>query len=95
MSILLQDKGGTSGHPICVWCDEPVEPRDQHPGWAAQPMHFACGFRAVGGSAAHILQRCACYVPGSTEGDPPGMTKRQAAAFALETYDKIIQAVFN
>jgi hypothetical protein len=39
-------------------------------------------FRAVAGSVAHLERRCGCFVAGSTEGDPPGMTKRQAALAA-------------
>lgn len=66
----------------CQWCDEPVaEPWDQHPSFKA-PMHAECGIRAVCGSAAHIKERCGCYVPGSVETDDPGLTKREAARAA-------------
>jgi len=41
--------------------------------------------RSVAGSAAHQLHECRCY--GGEREDPPGMTKRQAAALALETFN--------
>lgn len=74
---------------LCTWCGETVELRDQHPSFHCEPMHRACGFRAIGGSVAHLEGRCSCYVPGSTEGDPPGMTRRQAAMAAIETFERI------
>jgi hypothetical protein len=55
-------------------------------------MHVECVYRAVAGSVAHIEQRCSCYVPGSTEGDPPGLTKRQAAKAALEAHKASCEA---
>lgn len=64
--------------PLCAWCVEPKDPN--LPG----SMHPECTFRAVCGSVAHIEGRCSCFVPGSTETDPPGMTKRQAARAAVE-----------
>jgi hypothetical protein len=70
---------------MCVHCEEPVEDWDQCHAFM-EPMHHACGFRAVAGSVAHIQKRCGCYVAGSKEEDPPGMTKRQAAEAALEAY---------
>ena len=71
---------------LCVWCDEPVEPGEQHP-YFRRRMHMECGFRMSCGSVAHIERRCHCYVPGSTECDPPGMTKRQAARAAMDAYN--------
>jgi len=52
------------------------------------PFHAECGLRSALGSLAHIQQRCGCYVPGSTAGDPDNVTRRQAArlvAFAVYT----------
>jgi len=72
----------------CTWCDEPVEPGQQHPDFA-QPTHIECGFRAVGGSVAHVEHRCSCYVPGSVEDDPPGLTKREAAKAALRAFARV------
>jgi hypothetical protein len=71
--------------PSCLYCDEPVGPNEQHPNFH-QSMHVECGFRSTVGSVAHVERRCGCYVPGSTENDPPGLTIRQAAKAALEAY---------
>lgn len=75
---------------ICGWCDEPVEARHQHPAFD-QPLHFACGFRMVAGSVAHIEGRCSCFIVGSEESDPPGMTKREAALAAVRAALRIIK----
>jgi hypothetical protein len=49
-------------------------------------MHRNCALRGVVGSAAHILKICSCYVPGSTESDPPELSVREAANFAVELW---------
>jgi hypothetical protein len=67
----------------CVWCEEPVEV-DEGDDRFSQPMHWECGFRSVAGSVAHIEHRCGCYIPSSERGDPPGMTKREAARAAVQ-----------
>ena len=69
-----------SGHKNCMWCEEPILPGEQAP--VNAPMHVECGVRSVAGSVAHIEGRCGCYVPGSTEGDPPGISAREAAKLA-------------
>jgi hypothetical protein len=51
-------------------------------------MHRACGMRGIIGSVAHQEQRCACFVPGSDEGDPPDMTRREAAEAALAIWER-------
>lgn len=68
----------------CAYCDEPVAIQDV----GVQQFHQECKFRMVVGSVAHVTRRCSCYVMGSTEGDPPGMTLRQAASAALEAWLK-------
>jgi ribosomal protein L37E len=71
-----------SDRMICLYCQEPVDDDElEH-----MRMHKACMFRSVAGSVAHIERRCGCYVPGSAEGDPPGMTLRQAAEAAVDTW---------
>lgn len=65
----------------CSWCGEPVTDAERHP--QLSELHYACGIRSVIGSVAHIRRRCCCYVEGSFENDPPGMTRRQAANEAL------------
>lgn len=70
----------------CAWCDEPVEADEQADRPCSQPMHRDCLLRGVIGSVAHIERRCSCYVPGSTDSDPDGLTKRQAATAAVRAH---------
>ena len=67
----------------CVWCDEALTESDRHPNFQ-EPFHFACGFRSIAGSVAHLRGRCSCCIVGSEEGDPPGTTKREAAMAAFK-----------
>lgn len=71
--------------PRCRWCDEPMTGAEARAP-DAFGMHYACGFRAVCGSVAHIEQRCSCFVPGASETDDPALTKRQAAQAALDAF---------
>ena len=64
--------------PTCAYCEEPVGKHEQHPAYM-QPMHIECHIRQVAGSVAHLERRCSCYILDSDEGDPPGLTKREAA----------------
>jgi hypothetical protein len=69
----------------CDYCGEEVLPEEvTEQRLNNKPVHQECAFRAVAGSAAHILRECPCY--GGTRHDPPGLTKRQAAKLALEAY---------
>lgn len=68
----------------CQWCGEPLEDYERHPLFDKEPMHYVCFFRSVAGSVAHIEGRCSCCIVGSEEGDPPGMSKREAAQAAFE-----------
>jgi hypothetical protein len=68
---------------ICKWCDELIE-EPVHPSVAGTGMHRECAYRSACGSVAHLMRRCSCCVPGSVEGDPEGVTKRQAAMEAWE-----------
>jgi len=52
-------------------------------------MHQECLFRSIAGPVAHIEHRCGCFIPGSSEGDPPGMTVREAARAALEAFERL------
>lgn len=54
-----------------------------------QRCHRVCLFRGISGSAAHIEGRCGCFVPGSSEGDDPGLTKLQAAEAALAAFRRV------
>lgn len=71
---------------ICFHCGEGVDDGDRHTAFA-EPIHCACAIRLVVGSVAHVERRCGCYVPGSTLGDPPGLTIREAARLAMMAYD--------
>jgi hypothetical protein len=72
-----------TAHPVCPFCEEPVLPEDAPEMVNGdQPVHRECMIRAVSGSVAHIQKRCMHFIPGSTETDPEGMTKREAAKAA-------------
>ena len=68
----------------CFYCGEEVLPGEDSGRVGNAPSHLECSFRAVAGSVAHIERRCSCFIPGSEEGDPPGMTRREAAKAALD-----------
>jgi hypothetical protein len=70
--------------PLCRWCGEPVESRLHGMG-----MHPECMFRACAGSVAHIEGRCSCFVPGSTAGDDPRLTKRQQAEASVACWRRL------
>lgn len=73
---------------ICLHCGETVHTKERQ-FILNGTYHYACAFRLGAGSVAHIEKRCSCYVPGSNEGDPPGMTLRQAAQAALDAWVRI------
>jgi len=75
----------------CVFCDEPILPDEQvQPIWGGEAerrqVHRECLLRQVVGSVAHQMEECSCFEPGSTRGDPPGMTKREAARAAADLW---------
>lgn len=75
----------------CIHCLEQFEPGDD--GIMTDdgaPFHRACFIRMVNGPVAHIQRRCSCYIPGSNEHDPPGMTRRQAAQAAFDAMNEIL-----
>jgi hypothetical protein len=74
---------------ICQWCDEPVLPGQQNLVFQTQAMHSECGFRPVAGSVGHILRRCSCCSKDNL-GDPPGLTKREAARAAFVLWRRIV-----
>jgi hypothetical protein len=68
----------------CFHCGETVLPVDDRVACANGPVaHRNCFLRGVIGSVAHLLQKCRCFVPGSTLCDPEGMSRRQAADAAV------------
>lgn len=73
---------------VCIHCDEEItEDEFAYPngGYA----HRNCHMRQCIGSVAHVEKRCGCYVEGSVEGDPPGMSRREAANAAVAAWKKI------
>jgi hypothetical protein len=72
----------------CIYCDEPILAEDSVYTMADpnQKAHRECIFRMVSGSVAHIEGRCRCADPASDCTDPPGMTKREAAKAAQQTW---------
>lgn len=60
----------------CLWCREPLG-ETRHP--VMSSYHIECAVRQTAGSIAHVQQRCSCFVPGATETDPDGMSRREAA----------------
>lgn len=68
----------------CQWCGELVLTSEENYVYANGPVaHRACALRQVIGSVAHLEQRCSCYVVGASEGDPEGMSRREAAQAAM------------
>ena len=79
---------------LCLWCTEPIEDGDsgviqpylaevgRPPTLVAQ--HRNCFLRSVLGSVGHLNGQCSCS--GGNHGDPPGMTRRQAADVAAEAW---------
>jgi hypothetical protein len=71
----------------CAHCLEKIEEGDSGVVYANGPAaHRNCFLRGVLGSVAHIEKRCSCYVRGSIEGDPAGMTARQSADAAVAAW---------
>lgn len=71
----------------CVWCGEALEAGERCWRFAnGATAHRVCALRQVIGSVAHLEEHCACAVPGATCGDPEGLTRRQAAAAAVQAY---------
>jgi hypothetical protein len=68
--------------PACHRCGEPVLrfEQDEH---HLQPMHIECGARGILGGLNHMLGHCTCC-GGTSDPDPPGLTKRQAAIAAFQ-----------
>jgi len=84
-------KGCNKGNELmnCVWCDEPIGPGEIS---NLRNTHRECALRMIRGSVAHIERRCGCFVEGSRLGDPPGVSKREAARAAAEAFEAIRRA---
>lgn len=77
----------------CHWCDEPILRHEQHYAGQANKhqgcsdFHYECFFRMFVGSVGHVRKECSCW--GGKAGDPPGMTRREAAKAAFEEYHRL------
>lgn len=65
----------------CAYCEEEIKPGEEAPHVFGDQFHKECLFRMTAGSLGHQKKLCTCY--GGKEGDPAGLTKRQAAQAAL------------
>ncbi len=89
MTPLLEDwHGRDPGRepPIpCLWCGEDVTGWDRacpaHAG-VGPDMHVECLTRGVVGSVGHQMGWCHCPGCTGTMGDPPGVSRREAARLA-------------
>lgn len=74
----------------CLFCDEPIIGTDRRYQYENGPWaHWDCHIRSIMGSVGHLQGKCSCY--GGAEGDPPGMTRREAARAAREEFDRIFK----
>lgn len=85
---------------LCLWCEEAVvegdvgtmqavvDLVDGQPATSSRPSHYECSMRSVIGSVAHLEGRCSCVTPGAEEGDPAGMSRREAAIAAVRLWEK-------
>lgn len=75
---------------ICSYCEEEIITGDavEYLNGGQVALHKNCEMRAIIGSVAHVEHRCSCFVPGSTESDPPGMTRREAANAAVKLWQE-------
>jgi hypothetical protein len=82
---------------LCIHCEEAVEEKDSGIIYAggSTPAHIECFMRGIAGSVAHQEKRCSCYVHGADEGDPPGMTKREAARAAYSLFQRRVPYIYQ
>lgn len=75
----------------CAHCDEALLPKErlltfEYDDGKKAPVHVECFMRKILGSAPHQLHECPCYLGDEGREEPAGLTKRQCARLALETY---------
>jgi hypothetical protein len=73
----------------CVHCEERFVLEDSGMKYASSKGPYAhrnCFLRQIIGSVAHVERRCSCFVANAGEGDPIGMTPRQAADAAVAAW---------
>lgn len=75
----------------CQYCYEEIingEPREITNGGEAV-LHRDCAIRLIVGSVGHQCRTCSCF--GGVEGDPEGMSRREAAHAAADLFRKVRQ----
>jgi len=86
------DEVDTPAGAICLWCEEPIAVGDSGylipyidaSGTTERAHHWECHIRSISGSVGHQRGTCSCH--GGTEGDPPGVSKREAAKAAAHEF---------
>ena len=79
----------------CCWCDESIGKNDKGvimDSWGPDGVvdaywHYECLLRNILGSVGHQRKKCSCF-GGEGNGDPPEMTKREAAKAAVDEFKK-------
>jgi hypothetical protein len=70
---------------LCSYCGEEIQTGERADTMPHCPdFHRECLIRSVVGSVGHLEHRCSCY--GGDAGDPPGMTRREAAKAAWDLW---------
>jgi hypothetical protein len=71
---------------LCSHCEERIEAGDSgyYQAEGDYAFHEACYLRGMVGSVGHQLGTCSCH--GGGDGDPPGMSKREAARAAFQLF---------
>jgi len=77
---------------FCPYCHEQLIAGEEIDPRFSPPVHRECGFRSGVGSLAHLKGRCSCFTIGLNEGDPPGMTEREAARAAMDYWVSLTDA---
>lgn len=71
----------------CIHCTEEIMTTDRTHKYSGGPLvHRECFLRQIFGSVSHQAKMCSCFVPGSSCGDPEGMSKREAARMAVKMF---------
>jgi hypothetical protein len=74
-----------------MWCGEAIAEADERAPMA-EAWHRECGIRMILGSVGHLERRCSCFRYNQSKeescdedpaGDPPGMSRREAARAAV------------
>ncbi len=87
------------GEP-CAWCAEPIAEDDSglimlYVGGdrvRLRPLHAECQARSVLGSIAHVQRRCTCFGGPEDDGDPPHLSRREAAKLVVWLSQEPIEA---